>query len=450
MIASADNVIRLQGLSQEMTHKICSLLQWPNPDYAKKQEMGYSTWNTPKNIVLWQKKGNELIIPFGMLQYLWQSGIQVAPVAHLMAPQSVFTGEVEGLYPYQQKALEEAIKRKNGVLVAPCGSGKTQIGIAVCARLGMNTLWLTHTTDLLNQSMERAKRYLDIPMGTITGGQVNAGKYLTFATVQTLSKIDLTEFKNYWDVIIVDECHRCVGTPTQVTMFWKVLSALSARYKFGLTATPKRSDGMEQAMFALLGPKVHEIGRDEVRQATTPLHVQGPIKTGWIPNFDKVTKPDGTLDYTSLITDCINNEARNQVVAKAIEHASKSGPVLVLSERIFHLETLSKLCHNSSGILSTVKKGCRHDLIDDLQSGKIQVLFATYAIAKEGLDIPCLRHLIMASPIKNDIAVTQSAGRVMRAFPGKEYGTVWDFEDAMRMLQGWLKKRMKIYANLNK
>ena len=85
-----------------------------------------------------------------------------------------------------------------------------------------------------------------------------------------------------------------------------------------------------------------------------------------------------------------------------------------------------------------------------MTDGKIEVLYATYAIAKEGLDIPPLRNLVMASPVKDEITVTQSAGRVMRKYPDKECGIVWDFDDNMRMLQGWLKKRMSIYNKLNK
>jgi len=333
-------------------------------------------------------------------------------------------------------------------LVAPCGSGKTQIGLAICAELGYNTLWLTHTHELLKQSMDRAKQYLNIPMGTITAGKVNAMTGITFATVQTMAKIDLAYYKDFWDVIIVDECHRCVGTPTQITMFWKVVSSLSARYKFGLTATPKRADGMEKAMFALLGPKFYEISRDDVKGATVPLNVIEPVETGWEPDFEKVLNPDGTLNYTSLITDCVESEERNAIVADVINTAAKDGTTLVLSERVAHLEKLAQMCNYSNGNLSSSKKSERKNLLKSVSDGEIRVLFATYAIAKEGLDIPCLQHLVMASPIKDQIAVTQSAGRVMRAYPDKEFGTLWDFEDNMTMLQKWLKKRLSIYGRL--
>lgn len=447
----ADNNIVLQmPIPEELFQALQERLKWPNPDFIKRQEAGRSTWNCPREIILYQRRGDKLIVPFGCLNFLWMNGVKIAPTEHLEAPRSVFNASVDNLYDYQQEALESALKARNGVLVAPCGSGKTQIGLAICAELGLNTLWLTHTHELLKQSMDRAKQYMNIPMGTITGGKVNAVTGITFATVQTMAKIDLTDYKDFWDMIIVDECHKCVGTPTQITMFWKVLSGLSARYKIGLTATPKRGDGMEKAMFALLGDKFYEITREQVKSRTVPIAVvEPPIETGWEPNLDKVLNPDGTLNYVSLITDCIENEARNALIASAINTAANDGPTLVLSERVAHLEKLLKLCDYSKGNLSSARKSDRKDLLKAVQDGKIRVLFATYAIAKEGLDIPCLQHLVIASPIKDEISVTQSAGRVMRAYPGKDVGYIWEFKDNMLMLSKWLQKRLSIYRRLN-
>lgn len=446
---TADNEIVLRHFL--MPKEIDQMLRWANPEYVKRMEAGRSVWGVPREIVLYKSRGHETIMPFGMLQTLRKYGVQIAPTTHLIAHKPVFSGSIDNLYDYQEEALKSALKAKNGVLVAPCGSGKTQIGLAICASLGLNTLWLTHTGELLNQSRNRAKQYLSVPMGTITGGKINAVEGITFATVQTMHKINLSDYKDFWDVIIVDECHRCVGTPTAMTMFWKVLSSLSARYKYGLTATPKRSDGMEKAMYALLGPKFYEITKEQVKGNTCPLCVLEPKQTGWTPDMDECLNPDGTLNYTSLITNCITDEKRNKVIADTINFsAGENGTVLVLSERVAHLELLAKMCQYKHGILSTAKKSERQELLRQLSEGEISVLFATYQIAKEGLDIPCLRNLVMASPIKDEIAVTQSAGRVMRKYPDKECGVIWDFEDNMRMLQKWLDKRMKIYAKLNK
>lgn len=452
IIAEVDSDVTIHGMiNTELMSKLNDSLVWTNPEWIKRQEAGRSTWNCPKNIVLYERMGDKLIVPYGMIKLLHENGVILSPSIHLLSPQRVFYEKIDGLYDYQQKALQCALKSKNGVLVAPCGSGKTQIGLAICAKLGLNTLWLTHTHELLRQSMERAKKYLHVPIGTITGGKINATTGITFATVQTMSKIDLSKFKDFWDIIIVDECHKCVGTPTQITMFWKVLSSLSARYKIGLTATPERGDKMEKAMYALLGEKFFEITREDVKHTTCGLKVMNPIETGWVPDCDKVLNADGTLNYVNLITNCVSNQDRNDVVASVVCSAAEGGPTLVLSERVAHLDFLEQMCNNdyATGNLSTSKKGERKNLLNQLNDGHIRILFATYAIAKEGLDIPCLQNLVLASPIKDKIAVTQSAGRVMRSAPNKEFGTIWEFKDCMPMLDRWLAKRLSIYRRLN-
>jgi ERCC4-related helicase len=203
-------------------------------------------------------------------------------------------------------------------------------------------------------------------------------------------------------------------------------------------------------MFAILGDKFHEITKDAVRSNTCPLCVLEPIATHWAPDLDECLNPDGTLNYTALITNCIENTNRNRTIAGAINFAtSQNGATLVLSERVAHLKHLAKMCAHTFGILSTARKSEREALLGMMAEGKIKVLFATYAIAKEGLDIPCLQNLVIASPVKDEITVTQSAGRVMRTYPGKTCGYIWEFEDDMRMLQKWLQKRLSIYKRVN-
>ena len=118
------------------------------------------------------------------------------------------------------------------------GSGKTQTALEMIARLGLKTLWITHTIDLLNKSYERAKNnFEDVGLGKIANGKIGIGTHITFATVQTLKSMDLQSYADTWDCVIVDECHRVCGTPAKAGMFYKVINKLVARYKYGLTAT---------------------------------------------------------------------------------------------------------------------------------------------------------------------------------------------------------------------
>ena len=240
-----------------------------NPDYFKKERMGKWTGNTPKNIFLFETVGTDLYLPFGCLQDLWrQYGRTCSFQPVFRAIERINYHSSINLYSYQERAAEAIFRAKNGVVVMPCGSGKTQTALEAVSRIGGRTLWLTHTQDLMNQSMNRAKSCLEIDsktFGTITGGKVNIGTSMTFATVQTMSKIDLRQYRDAFDVVIVDECHHTIGSPTRVMQFYKVLSSLTARYKIGLTATPKRADGLEKSMFALLGGIICEISKEEVK-----------------------------------------------------------------------------------------------------------------------------------------------------------------------------------------
>ena len=225
------NKVLIENFTPEVLSYCNDTLTFDNPDFLKKEAMGKFVGKTLRKILL----------PFGVWRDVYSrfKNLFASSKAIFEPLRKRSFGSNINLYPYQQRAVESVLRVKNGILVAPCGSGKTQMGLEIVSRIGGKTLWITHTTDLLNQSMERAKMCFNLPLheyGTITEGKVNIGNSITFATVQTLSNINLSQFYNEWDCIIVDECHKCVGSPTQMMMFYKVLSQLAARYKIGLTA----------------------------------------------------------------------------------------------------------------------------------------------------------------------------------------------------------------------
>lgn len=430
-----------------------------NPEYYKRVNMGRWVGNTPEQLYLIQRSGDAIVVPFGELPHIFKIRNQFEKIFNSLdnkLPQTKDWGSSIVPYDYQQTAIDKALAKRQGVIVAPCSSGKTQIGLAVASKLRRKTLWLTHTQDLLNQSMERAKSVFtldDADYGKITAGKVDIGNVITFATVQTMSKIDLAKYKNCWDVVIVDECHHIAGTPTKLMMFYKVISNLCARYKYGLTATPERSDGLTGCMFALLGEKVHEIKRSEIANTSCDVHVQFH-ETGCTPDFEKILMPDGTISHVNLINELVMDEDRNKKIVDDIEFTE--GSCLVLTDRVAHVQRLAKMLAERGlavAMLSanTTKKDReqRKTALADLNNGKLKAVVATFALAKEGLDVKSLRNVFFCTPQKNKTIVTQSAGRVARAAEGKEYGMVHDYVDGSRLLQGWARKRRNIYKGLN-
>lgn len=427
-----------------------------NPDYYKKERMGKWTGDTSPKIVLFEKNGNDLMLPFGCIVNLWNGfGNKAQFRADFRRFERINYDSDINLYPYQEKAVEAILRAKNGVVVMPCGAGKTQTAIEAISRIGGKTLWLTHTQDLLNQSLNRAKSTLGIDSrtyGTITGGRINIGSGITFATVQTMAKIDLAQYKDTFDVVVVDECHKAIGSPTKVMQFYKVLSNLSARYKIGLTATPKRADGLEKSMYALLGNIICEVSREEVQNTTCPVSVLR-LLTSYMPNYDVVLAGDGTLNYASLVSDLTHNEERMEQVTQAIANYKSNGPMLVLANRVEYLSQLEKQFNGKSICLSVLsnskrEKAIRKQSLRMLDAGEIDCIFATYQLAKEGLDVPNLRTLVLATPEKDETTVTQAVGRVGRKADGKERGVVLDFIDEFGMYKGWAKKRAGYYRKL--
>ena len=452
MQVTISNNIKIKNPSTEIISWCQAHLKLNNPEYAKKARMGFYLGNTPKFLCLYEVHGDEIILPYGTLKQI-QPMIKDALVQSDFKPiVSIYYGDPIPLYPYQEKAVEAVSNNYFGILQSKAGSGKTQMGIALIKEYGRRALWLTHTKDLLDQSRERAERYMDKSLiGTITEGKVNIGTGVTFATIQTMCKLDLTQYKHMWDVIVVDECHRVAGTPTQMSMFAKVLNSLAARHKFGLSATVHRADGMIQATFALLGDIVYTVPDEAVADKVMQVGIK-PIGTG-VKISRECLNTDGTLNYTKLITYLCGNWDRLLVIHDAI-FKEKDRSCLILSDRLDHLENLMALLPPTmqpyavmiSGKMTSKKgKTEREQALEDMRTGKKKYLFATYSLAKEGLDIPCLERLFMATPQKDYAVITQSIGRIARTYEGKAEPICYDFVDDIGYLVKSYKKRCSTY-----
>lgn len=429
-------------------------LTLPNPEYSKKLRMHLWLGNTPKYLSLYEKRGDSLVLPFGTLRRVAEFAPRDTEYSSGFAEVSLvdYQGCEVPLYPYQRDAVAGAYQGKYGILRSPAGSGKTQMGIALVKRFGRRALWLTHTLDLLNQSKQRAEEYIDPSLiGTVTEGKVNIGSGITFATIQTMCKLDLAQYQNYWDVIIVDECHRCAGTPTAMTQFFRVLNALSARHKIGLSATVHRSDGMIAATYALLGEILYTVPEEAVGDKIMKVGIQ-PVSTG-IGLSHKCLNTDGTLNYARLVTYLTDNPYREAIIINALKQNAERS-CLVLSDRLNHLEHLMSWLPADMQAYAvmvngkmTSKRGKaeREKAIEDMRTGRKKYLFATYSLAKEGLDIPRLERLFLTTPQKDYAVITQSVGRIARAFNGKDAPICYDFVDDAGYLVKAYKKRCSIY-----
>lgn len=454
MKAIVDNCITIIEPTKKMIDWAKRELVLDNPEYYKLMSLNKWVGSTPKTIPLYSSFPDRLVVPFGCLQFIWKEFKGEIEIFSKIRPleRICYKSDIKP-YDYQENAIQSVLAKKNGILLMPTGSGKTQAGLEIIARVGGRALWLTHTQDLLNQSKERAESVLDIgdgTFGTITSGKVNVGSHITFATVQTMSMLDLEQFKNYFDIIVTDEVHHAAGGVTKVTQFYKVLSSLSARYKIGLTATLKRADHLEKSVIALIGEVVHEVSRDAVKSNTCPLVVKR-IQTGYTPSLYDITSEDGTLDYAKMVRNLIEDEDRFAVVMDTIN--SLDGSVMVLANRVEYLQRMKDHYKGRAVCLSAMgntkkAKAERRKALEQLKAGEIDAIFASYKLASEGLDVPTLRYVVLATPEKFETTVVQSVGRVMRKADGKACGTAIDFCDNFMMFRRWQKEREKFYKKL--
>lgn len=449
------NQLRIEKPSEQLLTWCKKQLILPNPEYAKKVRMHFWVGNTPEKLYLFQWDGDTLVLPYGCLNDVLAMDDCHMKV-NLPTPAEVDFGCTIPLYDYQVEAKEALITAYYGILQAPAGCGKTQIGIAVAADTGRRTLWLTHTRDLLIQSKSRAEQYMSPSLtGTITEGRVQIGKAITFATVQTMCNLDLSQYRDVWDCVIVDECHRVAGTPTAMTQFSKVLNALAARHKYGLSATVHRADGMIAATYALLGGIAYQVPDEAVKDKIMTVSVL-PRAThqGLSREF---LDTDGTIIYAKLVNYLADNFERNLLIMHDLvvnyDHFN-----LILSDRLSHLKylmnnlpaDLRKQAIMIDGKMTTKKaKALREQAIEEMRQGRKRYLFATYSLAREGLDIPRLDRLYLTTPQKDYAVITQSVGRIARTFEGKSEPICYDYvDDGIQYLVRSYKKRCTSYRKL--
>lgn len=445
------NEITIIEPADDIREWIYNTLKVANPEYQKKIQLGLWVGRTPKELKLYRISGNNIIIPYGAYKSLYNTFPYLRDIVtsvDLSANKRVNYNANISLYPYQENAVESLINANGGILKSKAGSGKTRMGIATICRMGLKTLWLTHTNELLNQSYNSASEFIDKKLlGKITNGKMQIADGITFATVQTLSKADLNALKYEWDMIVVDECHRCAGTVSKATMFSKVLNNLAARYKYGLSATLHRADKLIKCTYALLGGVAHTVPDSVVNT----MRVEIQKKETGVQISRKCLDTDGTLVYAKLINYLAEHKRRNDIIAMDIEDlADKGHSIILLSDRVEHLNTIydnitSKYQDDTVILHGKIKKADREKALKEMREKKKHILLATYQLAKEGLDVPCLDRLLLATPVKDYAIVVQSVGRIARVCEGKGTPVVYDYVDDIGFLENMWKKRCTSY-----
>lgn len=327
------------------------------------------------------------------------------------------------LFPHQIKPVDRMEKVSEGILEAPCGSGKSVMGLELICRWGQPTLVLCHTNQIMDQWREYIETFTRERVGWIQGNRFDI-ENITVASVMTLAQRKMTlEFKRYFGVVILDEAHRAPAYS-----FRSVLTEFYAGKRIGLTATPRREDGLQKMLQAVVGP---------VRAVVTEEEL---IKTGFrmrpkvwmLPS--KLYIPPRAQPYDEAIYRAIEGDRNRARGVAYIANKNSDRSVLVLSRRIKHLELMHEELMKQNGdalavvLTGRVKKDLRKEIVNDLRFGDLNIVFATQ-LADEGLDIPRLDTIILTFPSSSTMKLEQQLGRIMRSFAGKEEARIYDIYD---------------------
>ena len=469
---SAMLYIKKEGLSQKALNTLQRFAAFKNPDFYKAQAMRLPTYNKPRIISCSEDFKTYLALPRGceddVNNFFKKHKIKQIRVDKTTKGKSIDVKFKGTLRRGQQDVVDALIKYNNGVLSATTAFGKTVVGAKLISIRKVNTLILVHRQQLLSQWKERLSEFLEInevlpelvkkrgtknKLGLI--GQFGSGKkqlnfIIDVAIMQSVnSKGKINECMKNYGMVIVDECHH-----VPAFSFEQILRNTTARYIYGLTATPVRPDGHHPIIFFYCGPIRSQVDAKEQAGKRPFDHILIPRFTSFKIAKDKKSEE---LSIQEIYSELINDEIRNQSIVEDIIECNKNGRnSLVLSGRVAHVKLLSKILLKQipNVILLTGGMGVKKtkETLENLKSipkNKPFVVVATGGFIGEGFDEPRLDTLFLTTPIAWKGTLQQYVGRLHRLYESKKEVQVFDYVDIyVWVLEKMYGKRLKGYASM--
>ena len=329
-------------------------------------------------------------------------------------PEIKFLGQLRDYQKIIVKNANEQLDKTGGcVIVMPCGLGKTSVALFLAAHRKLKTYVIVHKESLLKQWKERIEYFLPgIQVGTIRGSIIDNNKPIVICMLQSISKksYDPTIFKDV-GMVIVDECHHI-----SAEIFSRALPKLASRYMIGLSATPFRKDGLTKVFVWYLG-EIIRLPNEILEQ----IEIKGVIVKRIIfesKHLQEVHDKTGNISVPLSINKIIKCEIRNALLlSELVKLINQGRHILFLSERIKHLRIIRSMIDEMAipGCITCfyIGKGGKNGMTDeDYEKAEYaSLILGTMQMAQEGLDLPHLNTLVLATP-KSDIE--QAVGRILR------------------------------------
>lgn len=455
------NIIEIVDPTKDILDFVRKSYVYKNPNYEKKKRMGFSTYKTPRTIQLYEIYNNNIYLSIGCFEDIWNIHPYKEDYIDYSVVKPINMKSNIQLRNYQEPVIQAVKKYCNGLIIMPCGTGKSCTLLHTACVLKQKTLWLCTTKDLLNQAESYIKDFTDGTTSRITEGKCDYSGDFVFATIQTLCKvIERNEIpQDTFGCVIGDEVQHCIMSDESIMMFKTCMEYFSSRYKLGCTATLKTANDLWKCIPKIIGNVIYELKKSEDKTKFIGYYENKPIievpasmfqvpaqihlvETKYKPN-DECFDTSSRIIFSTLISDLANDSDRNKQVLDIINKLDSY--TIVISERTSQLEYLHKKVPSSIYINGKTPKKKREQEIEEFRQGKHKVLFATYSLVAEGVDIPILENLIMASPVKDERLVIQAIGRCQRPSENKKFANVYDLVDDVSILDKFTRKRRSVY-----
>lgn len=325
----------------------------------------------------------------------------------------------------------------------------TVLGLYLASKIGLKTIVIVHKEFLMNQWIERIEQFLpDARVGKIQGSTIQKeGRDIVLAMLQSVSMLnyDKDVFKGF-GMAIFDECHH-LGAE----VFSRSLMKINCPYTLGLSATPKRTDGLTKVFHWYLGPTVYQIKKREDKNVLVNIYKyysEHPAYSKEVLNFM------GKLNMAQMINNITSFTPRIQLVFDCIQkHLAEGRKILVLSDRKNHLASIKEIFENYAFshekdfpyTIGYYLGGMKQAELEKTE--KDNVILGTFAMASEGFDCrEPLDTIILASP---KTSIEQAVGRILRQDEKdrKFIPLVIDIVDCFSSFERQAQKRVKFYKS---
>ena len=462
------------NLKAAMQNRIRRMAAISNPVFYKNQAIGTSNYDTARWIYLGKDHLSGYIqIPRGLQDELWEN-IKQADIDYEMEDERQqgrkinvdFKGE---LRPEQDKALKELIRYDNGILHAATAFGKTVVSSAIIAQKKINTLIILESSELIEQWKEALEKFLNINeglptyetktgrvrkrkslIGTLQGAHDSMTGIIDIAMAGSLCKKGkYHKMMNEYGLVLIDECHHSASETIA-----NVLKEVKAKYVYGVTATPKRGDGLEKINFMLIGPIRYSYTAKEKAKEQGIQHLVYPRFTRTVPPRGVITDKMHPNEAYEIIH---NNDVRDEQIIEDVKNCVAAGRTpVVLSRYKDHSKKIYerlKSCADHVFLMTGNNSKKEHrkilEQMHQVDKNESLILIATGSLVGEGFDFPRLDTLFMATPVSFRGVVEQYAGRLNRDYAGKENVIIYDYVDNhIPMFNNMYMKRLKAYKQI--